>query len=133
MRPLQPRGIKLEVGPGPIEELEARGLWQKEDVQSFEKVVSDFIIFAFKFSEGEGRVQTQQARPSVISGIVQSANPAFIAVVVCVPIIALTYAMNFGTKTILDYVHVLTGGLWTGIDLFMGFVLGPVLGGLQPH
>jgi hypothetical protein len=27
----------------------------------------------------------------------------------------------------LNFVHVMTGGLWTGIDLFMGFVIGPVL------
>ena len=27
----------------------------------------------------------------------------------------------------LDFVHVMTGALWTGIDLFMGFVIGPVL------
>jgi|SRR5450631_1191238 hypothetical protein len=28
---------------------------------------------------------------------------------------------------ILNFVHVMTGALWTGIDLFMGFVIGPVL------
>jgi hypothetical protein len=27
----------------------------------------------------------------------------------------------------LDFVHVMAGALWTGIDLFMGFVIGPVL------
>lgn len=27
----------------------------------------------------------------------------------------------------LNYVHVMAGVLWTGIDLFMGFVIGPVL------
>ena len=27
----------------------------------------------------------------------------------------------------LDFIHVLTALLWTGIDLFMGFVLGPIL------
>ena len=27
----------------------------------------------------------------------------------------------------LDFVHVMTGALWTGIDLFMGFVVGPVI------
>jgi hypothetical protein len=27
----------------------------------------------------------------------------------------------------LNFVHVMTGALWTGIDLFMGFVMGPVL------
>ncbi len=28
----------------------------------------------------------------------------------------------------LNWVHVMAGVLWTGIDLFMGFVLGPILG-----
>ena len=28
---------------------------------------------------------------------------------------------------LLDFVHVMSGVLWTGIDLFMGFVIGPVL------
>ena len=26
----------------------------------------------------------------------------------------------------------MTGALWTGIDLFMGFILGPILGGMEP-
>ena len=28
---------------------------------------------------------------------------------------------------LLDFVHVFSSLLWTGIDLFMGFVLGPIL------
>lgn len=28
----------------------------------------------------------------------------------------------------LDFFHVVGGGLWTGIDLFMGLVLGPIIG-----
>jgi hypothetical protein len=31
----------------------------------------------------------------------------------------------------LNWVHVMAGGLWTGIDLFMGFVIGPVLRGVS--
>jgi uncharacterized membrane protein len=31
----------------------------------------------------------------------------------------------------LNFVHVLCGLLWTGIDLFMGFVLGPILRGVD--
>lgn len=27
----------------------------------------------------------------------------------------------------LDFVHVMSGALWTGVDLFMGFIVGPVL------
>jgi Domain of unknown function (DUF4149) len=32
----------------------------------------------------------------------------------------------------LDFLHVAFGGLWTGVDLFMGFVVGPVLRRLDP-
>lgn len=31
----------------------------------------------------------------------------------------------------LDFFHVAGGALWTGLDLFMGFVVGPILGGLD--
>ncbi len=31
----------------------------------------------------------------------------------------------------LDFFHVVGGGLWTGIDLFLGFVIGPILGRLS--
>lgn len=30
----------------------------------------------------------------------------------------------------IDFFHVVGGGLWTGIDLFVGFVIGPILGRL---
>jgi len=36
-------------------------------------------------------------------------------------------AIVAGNFWFLDFVHVFTGLLWTGIDLFMGFVLGPIL------
>ena len=32
-----------------------------------------------------------------------------------------------GSLWFLNFVHVMTGTLWTGIDLFMGFVVGPVM------
>ena len=32
---------------------------------------------------------------------------------------------------LLDFVHVMAGALWTGIDLFMGFIVGPVLRGVS--
>ncbi len=74
----------------------------------------------------------KRVNPSTISVIIQSANPIFIIFAVFLPVGALIYSMNFGSVTILNYVHILTGALWTGIDLFMGFVLGPVLGGMEP-
>jgi hypothetical protein len=32
---------------------------------------------------------------------------------------------------LLNFVHIASGALWTGIDLFMGFVIGPVLRGVS--
>ena len=36
-------------------------------------------------------------------------------------------AIVAGNTFFLNFVHVMTGVMWTGIDIFMGFVLGPVL------
>ena len=36
-------------------------------------------------------------------------------------------AIVAGDRWLLNFVHVMSGILWTGIDLFMGFVLGPVM------
>jgi len=58
------------------------------------------------------------------------ANPAFGAGAVLVPVGLFVAAVLFGTTEQLTYVHVMAGVLWTGIDLFMALVLGPVLGGL---
>ncbi len=40
-------------------------------------------------------------------------------------------AIVSGSIWFLNWVHVMCGVLWTGIDLFMGFVLGPILKGLD--
>ncbi len=77
-------------------------------------------------------MQNAQAKNGVFSNIIQLANPIFIIIAICLPIGGLIYAMNFGSLKFLNYVHILTGVLWTGIDLFMGIVLGPVLGGMDP-
>ncbi len=65
-----------------------------------------------------------------IRGMANRANPAFAAGAVAIPTIALGYALTAGTTAQHIYVHVMAGVLWTGIDLFMALVLGPVLGGL---
>jgi hypothetical protein len=49
-----------------------------------------------------------------------------------VPVAALIAAIWSGSLLFLDYVHVITGGTWTGIDLFMGLVMSRVLRGLRP-
>lgn len=43
--------------------------------------------------------------------------------------IAALAAANF---FLLNWIHVLSGALWTGADLFMGFMLGPVMRKLDP-
>lgn len=65
--------------------------------------------------------------------MVGRANPWFAAAVVMVPVVALVLSLFFGGVESLKYVHVLTGVLWTGIDVYMGFVVGPVIGGLEPE
>jgi len=71
-------------------------------------------------------------RQGTFSAVVQMANPIFILLAMGLPIAALIYSLNFGSLTTLNYIHIMTGALWTGIDLFMGFILGPVLGRLDP-
>ena len=44
-----------------------------------------------------------------------------------VPIIALVFAIVTSNFLLLNYVHVFTSMLWTGTDIFMAFLLGPIL------
>jgi hypothetical protein len=43
----------------------------------------------------------------------------------------MTAAIVSPSLWLLNFVHITAGGLWTGIDLFMGFVIGPVLRGVS--
>ena len=49
-----------------------------------------------------------------------------------VPLVALAAVMSMDSLLALNYIHVLMGGTWTGIDLFMGIVMGRVMKGLEP-
>ena len=40
---------------------------------------------------------------------------------------ATVWVINQDSRWILNFFHVIFGLLWTGIDLFMGFVIGPIL------
>src|SRR5450756_453948 len=42
-------------------------------------------------------------------------------------LVMMVLAIQYGSDWLLNFLHVMTGALWTGIDLFMGFVVGPVL------
>lgn len=66
-----------------------------------------------------------------IAGMGKRANPAFAVAVVLLPLAALGYAIAGASVEHHTYVHVMAGVLWTGIDVFLGAVLGPVVGGLD--
>src|SRR5512146_1321591 len=78
-------------------------------------------------------VIAQQEQRSTLSAIIELANPVFIVIAVCVPIGPYAISAFTGNYHLMKYTHIMTGALWTGIDLFMGFVLGPVLGGMDPR
>jgi hypothetical protein len=48
----------------------------------------------------------------------------FVAIVLVGVVVAIARNATWG----LTFVHVVGGGLWTGIDLFVGFVVGPIIG-----
>ena len=68
-----------------------------------------------------------------IGGLAAQANSAFAVGAVLVPLAALAGALASNNVRALTYVHVMAGVLWTGIDMFMGAVLGPVVGSLDPE
>jgi hypothetical protein len=49
---------------------------------------------------------------------------------VAVALAGLVAAVASNSMWPLDFFHVVGGGLWTGIDLFVGFIVGPILGRL---
>lgn len=48
-----------------------------------------------------------------------------------VVLVGLVVAIATNRLWALDFFHVVSGGLWTALDLFLGFVLGPILGRLS--
>ena len=51
--------------------------------------------------------------------------------VVAVIVVAVIAAIGTNSPWALDFFHVAGGGVWTALDLFLGFVLGPILGRLS--
>jgi hypothetical protein len=47
-------------------------------------------------------------------------------------LVMMTAAIASHERWFLNFVHVMSGALWTGIDLFMGFVMGPILRRVAP-
>jgi hypothetical protein len=48
--------------------------------------------------------------------------------VVAVVIAGMVVAIATNSRWAIDFYHVVGGGLWTGVDLFLGFILGPIIG-----
>jgi hypothetical protein len=65
---------------------------------------------------------TVAAAPVTVSTV----RPAYF-VAAAVALIVMSIAITGESIWFLTFVHVMAGILWTGIDLFMGFVVGPVL------
>ncbi|MCL4332235.1 MAG: hypothetical protein M1162_01785 [Candidatus Thermoplasmatota archaeon] len=61
--------------------------------------------------------------------LVSKASPFY----VLVPVALLIAALVSGSILFLDYVHVMFGALWTGIDIFMGLVIGRILSKVSPQ
>jgi hypothetical protein len=48
--------------------------------------------------------------------------------IVALVIVGMVVAIATNSLWALDFYHVAGGGLWTGVDLFLGLVLGPIIG-----
>ncbi|WP_435125580.1 hypothetical protein [Halobaculum sp. D14] len=66
-----------------------------------------------------------------VAGLGRRANPAFAVGVVAVSVAAFGYAVTAASIQQHTYIHVMAGLLWTGTDIFIGGILGPVIGGLD--
>ena len=62
-------------------------------------------------------------RPSVPASIVPLSGIPFVAAI----LVGLVVSIQGNWSWALDFFHVVGGGLWTGVDLFMGFVIGPIM------
>ena len=58
--------------------------------------------------------------------IVAPLRPSYIAAAIAAFAVMIAAILS-PSLWLLDFVHVMFGALWTGIDLFMGFVIGPVM------
>lgn len=72
------------------------------------------------------RIDDHAAPPPADFQIVPLAGIPIVAVIIG----ALVVSIAGNWLWALDFFHVVGGGLWTGIDLFVGFIIGPILGGL---
>lgn len=68
---------------------------------------------------------------SSVAPVVEPVPPELIRLrylwAVAAALVVMLAAIMVGDVWFLNWVHVMSGILWTGIDLFMGFVIGPIL------
>jgi hypothetical protein len=82
---------------------------------------------AVQSSYGVPEVHSEQfERPHVPRSIIPLVGLPIVAVVIG----GMIAAIATNTLWALDFYHVVGGGLWTAIDLFVGFVIGPIMGSL---
>ena len=81
----------------------------------------------------ESDMNIRAQRPSTFSAILQLGGPVFVVLAIVLPNVALGVAMALDSLAWLNYVHVMAGALWTGADLFMGVVIGPVMRTTEPR
>jgi len=71
--------------------------------------------------------QAVAAPPSPRSVVPASIVPLRGIPIVAAVVVALVVSIKGNWPWALDFFHVVGGGLWTGADLFLGFVIGPIL------
>ncbi len=52
--------------------------------------------------------------------------------IVAVAVVFVMYAIASNSMLALMLAHVAGGGMWTAVDLYVGLILGPIMGGLSP-
>jgi hypothetical protein len=67
----------------------------------------------------------------MVNSVQQQPPPPKISILpnlwVIIPIVAVVVAIISANLLLLNYIHVFTAILWTGTDIFMAFLLGPIL------
>lgn len=76
------------------------------------------------------------APPAAVGAPTRAMPPASIVPLKGIPIVVIVIggmiaAIATNTQWALDFYHVVGGGLWTAIDLFVGLIVGPILGSLS--
>ena len=80
-------------------------------------------------------VVEQHLPPAATAGPPTAERPVEIVPVKALPVVAvivvcLVVAIGTNSKWALDFFHVVGGGIWTALDLFLGLILGPILGSM---